>query len=352
MEATNEHREHESCPAPALIRKALFSWYDRHARDLPWRREQDPYRIWLSEIMLQQTQVDTVIPYYTRFLQAYPTLEDLCDAEEGAVLKLWEGLGYYARARHFLEAVREVQTRYGGRIPQDSGEFKGLPGVGDYTAAAVLSIVYNIPLAAVDGNIKRVLSRLYCLEDDLQKSSGRKKIQLRANELLDSKKPGDFNQALMDLGSSICTPRLPACTHCPLKGFCLALKRNKIRDIPKKKKQKPLPQREFTALIIQRGERYLVRQRPRKGLLGGLWEFPTLSPGVLLSEQVSLNEKIADLSHTFSHLQWKVSLYWGELKGELPRDHLFRWVTAEELVSLPFPTVYHSIVQSLKNDFR
>ncbi len=347
--------ENKKTPLPrqqplAPIRETLLLWYDRHARDLPWRGEPDPYRIWLSEIMLQQTRVETVLPYYDRFLRDYPTLDALSAASEEEVLKRWEGLGYYARARHFLGAVREVLARYGGRVPPDPGEFKRLPGVGDYTAAAVLSIAYGLPLAAVDGNVRRVISRLFCLEGEEDKGAAEKEIKRRAGELLDTGRPGDFNQALMDLGASCCTPRHPSCGGCPLSSFCLAHHRGRVHAVPQRKKQEPPPLQEMTAVVLVRGERCLVRRRPPEGLLAGLWEFPTLTGGdALAASQVSLGEEWAVLHHRFSHLRWKVSVCWGRLQGEPPQGPSWRWATAAELAALPFPAVYHTVVEAVQD---
>jgi A/G-specific adenine glycosylase len=336
------------CQNLPLMRDALLSWYGQHARDLPWRHEQDPYRIWLSEIMLQQTRVDTVIPYYKRFIQNYPTSAALSAAKEEEVLKLWEGLGYYARARNFHEAIQEIQSRYGGGVPSEPEEFRRLPGVGDYTAAAVMSIAYGIPLAAVDGNIKRVISRLFGLHGALQRQSTVKEVKKRAADLLDTKRPGDFNQALMDLGASICTPRNPSCSDCPLKLYCLALSQDTADVIPPKRNQKPLPLVEVTAVIIVDGPKCLIRQRPRAGLLGGLWELPTLGPDALTAVQVTLGKELAVFHHQFSHLRWQVSLCHGTLHGEPPAAPPWRWVTAAELIALPFPTVYHPAVEVIR----
>lgn len=331
------------------IREALLAWYDRHARVLPWRGEKDPYRIWLAEIMLQQTRVETVLPYYARFLRAYPSLEALSAAEEEKVLKLWEGLGYYARARHFLRAAQQVQTHHGGQVPRDPGALKRLPGVGEYTAAAVLSIAYGVPLAAVDGNVKRVLSRLFCLEGEAGKNTLEKEIKRRAEDLLCARRPGDFNQAVMDLGATLCVPVSPSCESCPLSPHCLARRRGLVHAIPRKKKQKALPLQEITAVVLIRGDRCLVRQRPREGLLGGLWELPTLLPGILDVEEVSLGKEWTTLHHQFSHLRWTVSVHDGELKGEPPFGAAWRWVTAAELEALPFPALYHPVVAALKS---
>lgn len=332
------------------MREALLYWYDQHARDLPWRQEQDPYRIWLSEIMLQQTRVETVIPYYKRFLANYPDAAALSAAKEEEVLKLWEGLGYYARARNFHEAVQEVQSRYKGFVPSKPEDFRRLPGVGDYTAAAVMSIAFDIPLAAVDGNVKRVVSRLFNLQGDLQKQAAVKNIKQRAADLLDTNRPGDFNQALMDLGASICTPRSPSCSDCPLKSYCHAWSYDTVSAIPPKKSQKPLPLVEITAVIILKREKCLIRQRPRDGLLGSLWELPTLGPDTLSAAQVTLEEELAVLHHQFSHLRWKVSVFKGNLTGEPPAKTPWRWVTAAELITLPFPTVYHPAVEAIRRE--
>lgn len=340
--------EHNICQNLGLIRKSLLFWYDRYGRDLPWRRGKTPYRIWLSEIMLQQTRVDTVIPYYNRFLAAYPDVEALSAAKEENILKLWEGLGYYARARHFHQAILEVQSRYGGEVPSKPEEFRCLPGVGDYTAAAVMSIAYNIPLAAIDGNVKRVVSRLFCLEEEAGKSETKKEISNRATSLLDRKRPGDFNQALMDLGAAICTPRNPSCPDCPLRSYCQAKKQGKTESIPPKKTHKPLPVDEFTAVVIIRGEKCLIRQRPRDGLLGGLWELPTLRPDTLNRAQVTLGEEVGACQHQFSHLRWQVSVFRATLKGEFRAIPPWRWVTAAELAALPFPTAYHPIVEAIR----
>ena len=341
-------REGRLCEHLESMRKSLLSWYDGHARDLPWRREGDPYRVWLSEVMLQQTQVETVIPYYARFLEAYPTLAALAAAGEQEVLKLWEGLGYYARARRFLAAVQEVQARHGGQVPSDPGTFRSLSGVGPYTAAAVLSIAYGIPLAAVDGNVSRVVSRVFCLEGDPRKAPGKKGIRCRADDMLDPRRPGDFNQALMDLGASLCTPRNPSCGDCPLEPFCLAHKRGRVHAIPPRKRQKSRPLEEVTVAVVIRGKRCLVRKRPRGGLLGGLWEFATIAPGVLCAEQVSLGEQLGVLDHSFSHLRWRVSVYWSDIVGAPPQCPPWRWVTGAELVLLPFPAVYRPVIEAVR----
>jgi A/G-specific adenine glycosylase len=326
------------------LRRALLAWYEANARDLPWRRERDPYRVWLSEVMLQQTRVEAAIPYYHRFLQAYPTLASLSGAGEGQVLKLWEGLGYYARARHFLEAVKEVQAAYGGRVPEDPAVFGGLPGVGPYTRAAVLSIAYEKPLAAVDGNVKRVLSRLFCLEGEAEDAGS---LQALASDLLARERPGDFNQALMDLGALLCIPGNPRCAECPLKAWCLACREGKASLIPRRRRPKEVPLEEVEALLLSREGKYLVHRRAREGLLGGLWEFPTLKPPVLPPEQVTRGEKLLVLEHRFSHRYWQVTLYAGELTGEAPEGPNWRWAAARELQDLPFPAVYHAVIAGL-----
>lgn len=214
----------------------LLNWYDQNKRDLPWRRERDPYRIWVSEIMLQQTKVDTVIPYYERFMSLFPTLDALADAEEETVLKAWEGLGYYSRARNLHQAVKEVKETYNSKVP-DTEEIHNLRGVGPYTAGAILSIAYGIPAPAVDGNVMRVLSRIFLIEDDIGKATTRKKFEALVNQIISTDKPSDFNQALMELGALICTPRSPSCLLCPVQSHCTGREAGIHESLPVKMKK-------------------------------------------------------------------------------------------------------------------
>ncbi|MCP3953979.1 MAG: A/G-specific adenine glycosylase, partial [Desulfobacterales bacterium] len=256
------------------IRRNLISWYRRHQRRMPWRDTRDPYRIWLSEVMLQQTQVKTVIPYYHRFLRRFPTIQDLARGDLQDVLKLWEGLGYYARARNFHRAAGVVTDTFGGRVPDHWAEFIKLPGVGEYTASAVQSLAFGRPHAVVDGNVKRVLARLFAIKDPVNRPATYKMLKQIATQLMDRAQPGTFNQAIMELGALVCKPASPACDRCPIKTDCACLKSDSVGDFPKKEKRKPVPTVPMVAGVIRKNGKFLITRRKPEGLLGGLWEFP------------------------------------------------------------------------------
>lgn len=310
----------------------LLDWYDREKRDLPWRRSRDPYRIWVSEIMLQQTRVETVIPYYERFIARFPTPRALAEAPEEEVLKAWEGLGYYSRARHLHAAARDVCDLYGGEVPDDPEAVAGLRGVGPYTAGAILSIAFNRPEPAVDGNVMRVLSRFFLLEDDVAKPATRVKVENLVRRLLPEGRPGDFNQALMDLGATVCTPKRPGCLACPVMERCEGRLQGRERELPiKTKSRKPRPEYRAVALIEGSGEhagKLLIRQRPPTGLLAGMWELPHVRlPGqsftgaedALLGcplpdgRAVVPREPFMDIEHVFSHIRWIMRVYLARL---------------------------------------
>ncbi|MCW1970714.1 MAG: A/G-specific adenine glycosylase [Anaerolineae bacterium] len=253
------------------IQNALLTWFTQNKRDLPWRREpRDPYHVWLSEIMLQQTQVITVIPYFERWLARFPRLVDLANANQDEVLKLWEGLGYYSRARNLHTAAQKVQNEGNGQIPNDVPGLLALPGIGRYTAGAIASLAFGRDAAILDGNVKRVISRLYALpaasDDELWQHS---------EALVPTGQAGKFNEALMDLGATICTPRVPRCHSCPLHLNCSAYAKLNPEGYPAPKEKKPIPHKDLVTLVCRnRAGQFLMRQRPRSGLLGGLWEFP------------------------------------------------------------------------------
>lgn len=251
------------------FREALLSFYDRSARDLPWRRDRHPYRVLVSEVMLQQTRVETVLGYYGRWLEQFPTLEALADAAEDRVLKAWEGLGYYRRARNLHRAARLVRDGRGGALPTTYGDLRELPGVGDYTAGAVASIAFGEPVPAVDGNVRRVLARIF---DDADPSPGR--LRRRAAALVDRERPGDWNQALMDLGATVCTPRNPACPACPVRTWCGAHHARTQLERPARRPAKAVPRARFALAVLEREGRVLVEKRPAGGMLAGLWAFP------------------------------------------------------------------------------
>lgn len=260
----------------AHMRRKLLAWYDRNRRDLPWRRTKDPYRVWLSEMMLQQTQVATVIPYYQRFTAAFPDVRALAAAPLENVLKLWAGLGYYARARHMHAAARAVVAEFGGDFPASVEELRRLPGIGPYSAAAVASIAFGVQAAVVDGNVARVLARLHAVREDVSTAKGKALIQRRADELIPPRRCGDFNQALMELGATVCLPGAAArCPQCPLRTHCSALAAGLVEKLPRKRARTTVSTETHAVAAIHRAGRWLVVQRDQRGLWGGLWELPT-----------------------------------------------------------------------------
>lgn len=315
----------------------LLEWYHGQKRDLPWRRHRNPYYIWISEIMLQQTRVDTVIPYFNRFIERFPTVESLADAPEEDVLKCWEGLGYYSRARNLQHAAKQVKELYGGQVPNDRDAVFALKGVGPYTAGAILSIAFNRPEPAVDGNVMRVLSRYFLLEDDIAKGPTRVKMERLAAELIPEGEAAHFNQALMELGALVCTPKSPRCLTCPVMEHCAARLAGCETSLPVKTKAKPpRPEERLAALVTGRGEhadRVLIRQRPSSGLLARMWELPHWpappvaggAPAALLPEAAALDRLRRSLQqagifarpeghwmaaeHTFSHIVWTLQVY-------------------------------------------
>lgn len=347
----------------------LLEWFRIHKRDLPWRRTKDPYRIWVSEIMLQQTRVDTVIPYYHRFMEQFPTVEALAEAPEEVVLKAWEGLGYYSRARNLQAAVREVKERYGGRVPDEPDQISSLKGVGPYTAGAVLSIAFNRPEPAVDGNVMRVFSRFFLMLDDIVKPGTRTEMEKLARELIPEGEAGDFNQALMELGALICTPKSPHCLICPVMEHCAGRLSGMEEQLPIKKKAQP-PRREqrIVALIEGTGNRagqILIRRRPKEGLLAGMWELPhypaedddgkVLLRGKLLEEeslQIVPLDKWFRTDHAFSHIHWEMDVYVCTYLGNsqdssesvMERED-FRWMKPQDLDKLVFPNAFIRIIR-------
>ena len=293
---------------------ALLNWYDLHRRMLPWRGTRDPYRIWLSEIMLQQTRTETVARYYQRFLAAFPTVDDLAHADEDAVLKLWEGLGYYSRARNLHAAAKRVADEMRGRFPGTSTGLRALPGVGPYAANAIASIAFDECAPALDGNQARVLSRVLAHESPLKTPFD---LLEPARALISRQRPGDYNQALMDLGASICTPKAPRCGDCPIAAFCRACAAGDPESFPRK--QPPIAKREveLTIVLARRGDGLYVRRRPAKGLLGGMYEFAALEghpnaqqiPALLAEAgfvRPSLVRMLPPARHVFTHLIWRM----------------------------------------------
>ena len=333
----------------------LLAWYDRCARALPWRGERDPYRIWLSEIMLQQTQAETVRGYYARFLERFPDVTALARAEEREVLKLWEGLGYYSRARNLHAAARIVAEDLDGTFPANAERLRKLPGIGPYAANAIASIAYGEPAPALDGNQARALSRLLAWEGVLKTPFD---LIVTAQDLISTERPGDYNQALMDLGATVCTPKSPRCGDCPVAGHCRAFREDAVLEYPRKPAPVAKKQQDWTILLVMDADgRLLVRQRP-KGLLGGLYEFVPVEghPNEedlidALSKRgfvgIRLIKPLPASKHVFTHLVWRMRGWLAECDGA-PEGYMP--VDGESLNALPFPSAlraYREIIPSL-----
>ncbi|KMK74942.1 A/G-specific adenine glycosylase [Alkalihalobacillus pseudalcaliphilus] len=341
----------------------LLNWFETHKRDLPWREDNNAYRVWVSEIMLQQTRVDTVIPYFTNFMREFPSMEALAEADEERILKAWEGLGYYSRVRNLQSAVREVVESYGGVVPNNRQEIAALKGVGPYTAGAILSIAYGLPEPAVDGNVMRVLSRVLHIDEDIMKPKTRKRFEAILYELIAKEDPSSFNQGLMELGALICTPTSPGCLLCPVREHCRAFAKGIQTELPVKiKKVKQKLKRLNVCVIEDEKGQVLIEKRPEKGLLAGLWQFVTLETegetdfresgiGELseFSESLSaqsLQGPVQEVEHVFSHLKWKMDVY------RLVVDHdtwqlknLQKWVNKNEIENYAFPVPYQKIIE-------
>jgi A/G-specific adenine glycosylase len=314
--------------AAAAVAAQLLAWYGRCGRDLPWRQTRDPYRIWLSEIMLQQTGVTTVIPYYERFLQRFADVNELASAPVDEVIELWAGLGYYSRARNLHAAACQVATA-GGRVPSDLQELMALPGIGRSTAGAILSIAFDKKAPILDGNVRRVLMRLYAVDEPPRAAAVEKVLWLRAEELTSAERPHDYAQAIMDLGAMVCTPRNPDCQVCPLASLCLASRLGLAGELPRRQPRKPVPLVRQVALLLERAGEYLVRKRPLQGMLAGLWEFPcreltdgqqALAAAAELLAEPALSGQLRELGrvrHAYSHFRLEVAVFQVAVDGDL-----------------------------------
>ncbi|MBL7977373.1 MAG: A/G-specific adenine glycosylase [Bacteroidetes Order II. Incertae sedis bacterium] len=345
----------------------LLQWFDIQARDLPWRRTKDPYRIWLSEMMLQQTRVDQAMPYYHAFLEAFPTVFDLAKAPLDAVLKRWEGLGYYARARNLHKAAKQIIANHNGIFPETAEEALALPGIGPYSAAAILSIAYQVPLAVLDGNVMRVLARILAFEEDIRLPQNRKTLWIWATRLLPTESPGRFNEAIMELGATVCTPAKPDCRACPLQPACSAYRNNQQSALPFVSKKPKIPHHHIAiGLVVNNRGQYLISRRPDDGLLGGLWEFPggKQEPNESLEEtckrelqeemgiEVGITEKVALVKHAYTHFKITLHAFLCTLGRGTPvsaNGQPFRWVMEDELEHFAFPKANIKVIEALRN---
>jgi A/G-specific adenine glycosylase len=353
---------------PALrlsLQRSLLAWYRSQARDLPWRRTHDPYAIWVSEIMLQQTQVETVIPYYRRFLRACPTVADLAAASEERVLKLWEGLGYYRRARHLHAAAKLVMGPLAGKLPTHAQAWLALPGVGAYTAGAIASIALGEPAPILDGNVKRVLSRVFTVGGVLERRGTLEKLWALAGALVPSRSPGDFNQALMELGALVCRADDPRCPDCPVKKNCRAWASGDPERWPRPTAGKPRPHKQMVAGLLQSAGKTLLGQRPEGGLLGGLWELPggELKAGESktqalerlflekLGVEVAAGAVVGRVEHAYTHFSLTLHVLRAVLIRGVPRAHFhqaLRWVTPRERARLAVPLADRKVLLNLE----
>ena len=346
----------------SILNRKLLAWYKRKQRSLPWRKTSDPYRIWISEIMLQQTQVDTVIPYYHRFLKTFSNVNALAHAPLQDVLKVWENLGYYSRARNIHAAAKVIVEKFGGQMPDNLETIKSLPGIGLYTAGAILSIAYAQALPAVDGNVRRILCRLFAIHKPVDDAKEHKQLQKLAASLIPVKHPGDFNQALMDLGATICKAKNPDCLRCPVADLCQAQLHNLQNVLPTTRKAPAIPRRQAAAAVIRNSkDMLLVVQRPATGLLASLWKLPggfieadedlkkSLRHSVKEELGVSIRpgKHLASVNHTYTHFRITLQAYECRLLKGTPKPlgcQNCRWALPSDLNKLPLSKIDRMIL--------
>ena len=346
------------------LRRRLLAWYRREKRDLPWRHTRDPYRIWVAEIMLQQTQVPTALPYYRRFLARFPTVRALARASDQNVLKAWQGLGYYRRAINLREAARRIERDHAGRVPDDAAAFGRLPGVGRYTCGAVQSIAFGRRLAALDGNAARVLARWFAVRRPVHAAATRAGLWAAAEAIVPPRAPGDWNQALMELGSRVCTPRRPRCPACPVQRLCRAFARGLQEEIPPPRRRRPVPHIQVGVGIVWRRGRVLLCKRRPDAMLGGLWEFPggKVRPRESVADcirrelreecglEVTVGRHLVDVTHTYSHL--RVTLRCRHCRSARGRAKALgcdaaRWVRPARIADYPLPAADVRILEAI-----
>ncbi len=349
------------------LAQRLLAWYAQARRRLPWRERPDPYAVLVAEVMAQQTRLETVLPYFERWMTRFPTVEALAQAEEQEVLALWEGLGYYRRARHLHRAAQEIVARHGGRIPTEPSQLAALPGIGPYTAAAVASIAFGRDVAVVDGNVLRVFARLFAIEEPVDTAAGRRTIERLAAEHLPPGQASAYNQALMDLGAQVCTPRQPNCAACPVRDLCRAYAQGDPTAYPRRKPKRPVPHYTVTAAVIRRNGQVLLAQRPPHGLLGNLWEFPggKVEPGETLPqalireirEELGVTIRVGDplgiYRHAYSHFKVTLHAFLCRLEQGTPRPieaQDVRWVPVNALDEYPMGHIDRRIACRLQEE--
>ncbi len=342
----------------------LLRWFRHHRRDFPWRRTGDPYRIWISEVMLQQTRAETVVPYYERFVRRFPDLPSLACADSAAVLKAWEGLGYYRRAHHLKQAAERLTNSGADQLPDDYQSLLKLPGIGRYTAGAVMSLAFNRPYPIQDGNVRRVLCRVWAINEDPKTPAVQHWLWASAESLLPKRRAGEFNEALMELGATVCTARRPRCADCPLSELCQARELGRPLAYPRKRKPRTLPHVQVTAGIIRRGHRILIARRPTSSMLGGLWEFPggKQEPGESLeqclvreiAEELAITIRIerpfVQVDHAYSHFRMTLHSFLCRHSRGRPQAigcAQCRWVSPNELEQFAFPKADRVILAAL-----
>jgi len=308
--------------------RALLAWYEQNKRDLPWRGSPSAYHTWVSEIMLQQTRAEAVKPYYIRFIATLPSIQDLADVDGDRLFKLWEGLGYYSRARNLKKAAQLIMQEHDSVLPASPEDLLKLPGIGLYTAGAVASIAYGVPVPAVDGNVLRVCARLFADFSDVSLEQTKRAVSARLLRAMPPERPGEFNQALMELGACVCLPKSPRCESCPLLDFCLAKAQNLEHKLPVKSPKKPRRIEHRSLLILRYEDKLALRKRPPKGLLAGLWELPEAFD--IPDELILAHEEAGNTVHVFTHIEWHMQAERVTLRAPLPGEGLV-WVTQEQL---------------------
>jgi A/G-specific adenine glycosylase len=348
------------------VRRKLLPWFSANQRAMPWRNNRTPYRVWISELMLQQTRVDQVIPYFNRFMKRFPSMKSLATASQEEVLKVWEGLGYYSRARNLHKAAQIITAQHKGRFPKTEDEIRALPGVGPYTAAAIGSLAFDLDLAVLDGNVIRVLSRLFAYTKDTRSAAAKTELQQLADDLLVKGRAGNFNEAMMELGATVCLPKNPQCDSCPLSSTCLGRQSGRPTDYPVKAPKKKIPHIVVGAAVVtnRKGE-VLIAQRRAEDMLGGLWEFPggkqetgeTIQQCIArelkeeLGIQVEIQEFLITVKHAYSHFTMEMHTYFARIKSGRPRPlecQGYQWLKISNLRKVPYSKADLYVIDELE----